>query len=465
MLTGMGAEAVRSQLERALHDRGMAGRVEGLSRLSGGASRDTWSFALVDDGHRTELILQRSRPGGIRTGVGMAGEAELVRAAAEAGVPVPTVLAWSDHADELAQAWAVTEHIAGETIPRRVLRSLADDEVGARRLTRELGRAAAAIGRIDPARVPHLHQEDQVDQFRELLDGFGQPSPAFELGLRWLEEHRPDPVEARVVHGDLRLGNLIVGEGGLRAVIDWELAHLGDPVEDLAWPCVRAWRFGGAGAVGGFGDREALYLAYEAASGRTVDRARARWWEVLSTLKWGVMCIIQARTHLDGLNRSVELATIGRRVCENEYDLLRLTHPHLDPGPAPATDPRPPRPETGLHGRPTAAELVEAVEEYLREDVLATTEGQVRFHARVAANALAVVARELVAGPGAERDHAERLASLGVEDEAGLARAIRSGRWAGEEAELEGAVWASVLAKLAVANPAYAEGAGAGAGS
>jgi hypothetical protein len=257
------------------------------------------------------------------------------------------------------------------------------------------------------------------------------------------------------VHGDLRLGNLIVDEGGLRAVIDWELAHIGDPMEDLAWPCVRAWRFGADAPVGGFGDRETFYGAYEAVSGRDVDRDRARWWEALSTLKWGVMCILQAQTHLGGVNRSVELAAIGRRVCENEYDLLRLTHPHLsDATVAPAADDASGAPgATGLQGRPTAVELVEAVREYLRGDVLEATDGRVQFHARVAANTLAVVERELEQGPVAEAAHAARLADLGFSDESALAEAIRRGSVDDRTDDIEATVWAAVTSKLAIANP------------
>ena len=448
------APSLQSSLGEALVGAGLGGEVVELERLSGGASRDTWAFSLVDGLARRELILQRARPGGIRTGVGMSGEAELVRAAGDAGVPVPGVVAWSTEPDAVGEAWAVTERLEGETIPRRILRSL--DEAGAERLTRQLGEAAGAVRNIDTERVPHLHREDQVVQFRDLLDAMGQPSPAFEMGFRWLEDHRPDDVEPAVVHGDLRLGNLIVDDDGLRAVIDWELAHIGDPTEDLAWPCVRAWRFGGPGAVGGFGDRESFYEAYESASGISVDRDRAHWWEALSTLKWGVMCILQAQTHLGGVNRSVELAAIGRRVCENEYDLLALTHPHLgDGGPGESADAGEDRVArgTGLHGRPTAVELVEAVREYLRADVIQATDGRVQFHARVAANALAVVERELEQGPAAESAHAEQLADLGFTDEADLAAAIRSGS-VDDRAEAVGStVWAAVQSKLAIANP------------
>jgi aminoglycoside phosphotransferase (APT) family kinase protein len=131
-------------------------------------------------------------------------------------------------------------------------------------------------------------------------------------------------VAQAVVHGDFRLGNLLVGPAGLVAALDWELVHLGDPMEDLAWLVVRAWRFGSAGAVAGLGSRDELAVAYEAAGGAPVDLDAMRWWEILGTIKWGVICMMQTSSHLSGANRSVELAAIGRRTCEAEYDLMLL---------------------------------------------------------------------------------------------------------------------------------------------
>jgi aminoglycoside phosphotransferase (APT) family kinase protein len=172
--------------------------------------------------------------------------------------------------------------------------------------------------------VAGLDVADQVAQYRAVLDASGQPHPAFELGFRHLEATRPAVTATTVVHGDFRLGNLIVGPDGLRAVIDWELVHLGDPLEDLSWLCVKSWRFGAAPRVGGFGEVPELVSAYEEASARTVDLDALRWWETFGTLKWGIMCIMQATAHLSGAARSVELAAIGRRVCEVEHDLLLL---------------------------------------------------------------------------------------------------------------------------------------------
>jgi aminoglycoside phosphotransferase (APT) family kinase protein len=292
----------------------LGGTVSGLRRLSGGASRETWSFAL--DGR--PLILRRDPVGAARTG-GMLREADLFRAAAGAGVPVPELLDASDDASIVGSSFLVMAHVDGETIPRKILR---DPEFAEARpkLARQCGEVLARLHSIPVEAVPGLEEQDQVAQYRAVLDGLAQPHPTFELAFRWLEDHRPASPRRAVVHGDFRNGNLIVGPEGVRAVLDWELAHAGDPMEDLGWLCVKSWRFGVDLPVGGFGTYDDLLEGY----GGDVDREALRWWEVLGNLKWGIMCIMQAVTHTSGAVRSVELAAIGRRVCEVEWDLLEL---------------------------------------------------------------------------------------------------------------------------------------------
>lgn len=307
-----------------------AGRVvtiEGLRRLSGGASRETWSFdAVTAGGARHGLVLRRD-PG---AAVGLSDrsvEFALLAAAHDGGVGTPRVWFLLEADDGLGSGF-VMERIDGETIPRRILR---DDEYAAARpkLARQCGDQAARIHALDPAGLPALPAQgarEQIELYRGYLDGFGEPHPALELGLRWLERHAPsDPAPPTLVHGDFRNGNFVVGPDGIRAVLDWELAHLGDPVEDLGWLCVKSWRFGvNDRPVGGFGAVDDLLAAYRAAGGREVDPAELRYWEAMGTLKWGVICEIQAFTHLQGAIRSVELATLGRRVAEMEWDLLDL---------------------------------------------------------------------------------------------------------------------------------------------
>jgi len=293
-----------------------------LTRLPGGASRETWSFSVRGpDGTTRRLVLRRDPPGAPVSGLGL--EAGLLQAAARAGVPVPRVIVAGDRSDGLGAAFMVMEFVEGETIPRRILRDAALAEVRPR-LAGQCGQVLATLHRIPPAEVPGLAGGDALEQLRGLLDRLGQPHPAFELGMRWLAETRPARSGQSVVHGDFRNGNLIVGVEGIRAVLDWELAHLGDPLEDLGWLCVKAWRFGSALPVGGFGTVEQLVTAYEGAGGGPVDAASLHWWQVLGTLRWGIICIVQALTHTTGALRSVELAAIGRRVCEVEWDLLEL---------------------------------------------------------------------------------------------------------------------------------------------
>jgi aminoglycoside phosphotransferase (APT) family kinase protein len=169
----------------------------------------------------------------------------------------------------------------------------------------------------------------EIAEFQREIDGFGWPRPVFQLALRWLRDHDPGPSErVTLVHGDFRHGNLMIGPDGVRAVLDWELAHLGDPMEDLGWICVNSWRFGVIDKpVGGFGTYEELFSGYEAASGIAVDVARVKFWEVMGTLRWGVMCVGMMQRFRLGPDHSMERAMIGRRSSETEIDLLRLLAP------------------------------------------------------------------------------------------------------------------------------------------
>ena len=441
-------------------------RIEGLRRLSGGASAETWSFdAVWNDGRVDPLVLRRDveRPPGSTPRV---REGPLLVAADAAGVPVPRVVVDGDATTAADaglgdRAFLLLERVDGETIPRRILRDEAY-AVARSRLTAQCGEALARIHHIPVDAVPFLHAEDPLPTWRGILDGFGQPHPTFELALRWLAEAPPPTGRLAVIHGDFRNGNLIVGPDGLRAVLDWELAHLGDPLEDLGWLCVKAWRFGRDEPVGGFGTREELFQAYEQAGGGRVDPAAARWWEVLGTLKWGIMCIAQAFTHLSGATRSVELAAIGRRVCENEWDLLDLMEgpSGTDVVPTAADDPVPAAPANPTpHDVPTVSQLVEAVRQFLKGDVMASTEGRVHFHTRVAVNVLAMVERELALGPAQARAHRAELASLGVADETELAARLRDGDASlrARRDDVVAALRRTVRAKLEVANPSYLE--------
>ncbi|MEO8457062.1 MAG: phosphotransferase family protein [Chloroflexota bacterium] len=312
-------------------------RVENMRLLTGGASRQTWSFdATVEhaDGRSETLALvARADP---RVGVNtMSRETEyrVLQAAYDAGVPVPRMHLLGD--DSLGVPFFLMDHVEGETIARRILR---DDQYaeGRKVMASQLGEIAAAIHRV-PLDTPGLAKLPQTElgltpaetelarieaTYRSItLD----PHPAYELAFRWLKRNVPPQSDLTLVHGDYRMGNLIVGPEGVRSVLDWELAHIGDPMEDFGFLCVRSWRFGNDHLpVGGVGQREELYAAYERAGGRKVDPQVQRWWEILGNLRWGIICIMQARAYLDGLSKSVELATIGRRTAETEWELMEL---------------------------------------------------------------------------------------------------------------------------------------------
>jgi aminoglycoside phosphotransferase (APT) family kinase protein len=307
--------------------------VEGVNRLSGGASQETWAFDVLAPQGRSRWVMRRNPAGaGERSelGCGLATEARLMELALAAGVPVPRVACVLVPDDGLGIGFVMTR-VDGETIPRRILR---DDAFASARplLARQCGELAARIHGIDPSRLPPLRQAPARAELAAYLERHRShrvARPVFELAFRWLEDHLPArAAEPRLVHGDFRHGNLMIGEAGVRAVLDWELAHLGDPMEDLGWICVNSWRFGNVDLpVGGFGTREELFAGYEAAGGGRVDPQAVRFWEVLGTLKWGVMCDGMAASFLSGRERNVERAAIGRRASETEIDLLGLLAP------------------------------------------------------------------------------------------------------------------------------------------
>jgi len=301
-------------------------RIQGLRRCSGGASRETWALDALDGGQHVHPLVLRRDPSGQPGATGRGIESAVLAAAERAGVPAPSVRALLDPDDGLGAGFLM-DRIDGETIPRRILR----EEIFAAarpRLAAQCGAIAAKIHAVDPASLPELPvmgAREQLDQQRALLDGFDEPHPALELGLRWLDERVPKAAEPALVHGDFRNGNFVIGPDGIRAVLDWELAHLGDPIEDLGWLCVKSWRFGNTDLIaGGFGSLDELIAAYADTSGTAISEDAVRFWVVLGTVKWGVICIGQAFTHLIGTVRSVELAALGRRVAEMEWDLLDL---------------------------------------------------------------------------------------------------------------------------------------------
>jgi aminoglycoside phosphotransferase (APT) family kinase protein len=314
--------------ERSL---GGPGRVENLRRLTGGASQQTWSFDWASEVSGASALILRRNTRPQAANLSSATEYALIGAAAAAEVPVPETRFLLSEDDDLGRGY-VMARIEGETIPRKILRD-AEFAPALPRMTEQAGQILARIHATDISAIEGIPapKEDVAPamhvlaQYRSMIDQFGDPHPTFEVAMRWLEDEMPETPVTTLVHGDFRNGNLMVGSEGIRAVLDWELAHIGDPIEDLGWLCVKSWRFGQVDRpVGGFGQIEDLCAAYAAAGGRGATPERVKYWMVYGTLRWGVICQFQASLHRTAVSRSVELAAIGRRVCETEWDLLEL---------------------------------------------------------------------------------------------------------------------------------------------
>jgi aminoglycoside phosphotransferase (APT) family kinase protein len=309
-----------------------------LRLLTGGASRQTWSFDAVlerGDGQvvTLPLILRSDPQKGMQSVTDRATEYRVIAAAHAEGVPVPKPYLVGD--DSLGVPFFLMERIAGEVLARRLLR----DELYSQArqvMTAQLATALARIHRAPiaqydlsglPAPPPERSPAaEEIDRFEHNYRAATfDPHPAFELALRWLRQRLPQIQERALIHGDFRIGNVIFGPEGVRAILDWEAAHIGDPMEDLGWLCVRSWRFGSDHLpVGGIGTREEFQRVYEEAGGYPVDPERVRFWEVFGNLRWGMICISLTRPFLDGRSPNVELGAIGRRAAETEWELLTL---------------------------------------------------------------------------------------------------------------------------------------------
>jgi aminoglycoside phosphotransferase (APT) family kinase protein len=311
---------------------GSPGTIHDLQRLTGGANKTTWSFDAEVDGERRPFILQlastrvidESNPiAAVSPHLTAEEDARLMIAAVKANVPAPRVRAILEPTDELGSGY-VTERVAGETLATRILRE--EQYASARAsMATQCGTILAAIHRIPLAEVPFLKRLEPAEHVavqRMIADYHGFRLPALELGLRWAAEHAPKKVRHTVVHGDFRAGNFIVGEEGIRCVLDWEIGQSGDPMQDLGWVCVKTWRFGGKNPVGGFGTREDLFAAYEKAGGKSVDPAHVRFWEAYGSVKWAIGCLSLGTRGME--ENGIERCAIGRRIEEPLWDFLNL---------------------------------------------------------------------------------------------------------------------------------------------
>jgi aminoglycoside phosphotransferase (APT) family kinase protein len=306
--------------------------VAAIRRLTAGANQETWAFDVVTPNGVLPLILRRAKGGTLQraTGIGLEVEAHILAAAGAAGVPTPEVVYVLGAEDGFGKGY-VMRRIAGETLPHRILRG--EDYAAARPLlAAQSGASLAAIHAVPTASAAGLASFtplSRVEWLQEQYLATQQVNPVFSWAFAWLRHHAPPPpASPALVHGDFRHGNLMIGPEGIRAVLDWENAHIGDPAEDLGWLCVPSWRFGRLDQpVGGFGQRDELLAAYVAAGGVAPSPERWRFWEAYGSLYWGVVCARSVCEFRSGSDPSLERALIARRASECELDLLRLIAP------------------------------------------------------------------------------------------------------------------------------------------
>ena len=389
------SKSLTAGLTRALARAGLSAPC-GLERLSGGANMESWRFAARNQ----PCVLRRAPSLEMMAGRPMdhAGEAALIRAARRAGVMAPEVLVELEPEDGIGSGFVMAA-LPGTPDPAAILAE-ADPKV----LIGDIARELVAVHRTDCAglAVPVMDTAQALAELKARFLAYGGDRPVLALACRWLEANLPEPVPPRLVHGDFRLGNLLVEHGRLSGVLDWELAHLGDPHEDMAFGCMTVWRFTRPDRPGyGLTTIDELARAYEAAGGEAFDPARFRFWTVYRTFWWALGCLQMGAFWRSGTDRSLERVVVARRTSEQELDLLLLLEEE-----APAeerTRQLPPPAETATpgQGEPSGAEVLTAVSEWLASDIKPLVSGRGKFDLAVARNALGIVARELTARPQA----------------------------------------------------------------
>ena len=318
---------ILGRLQRAVQRRfGAAARIENPELATLGGSNRTLLFDLLEHSGRRRLVMRQENYRLAHTPfIAPHDQYRLLELAVAHEIPVPTPIFELDDADGLARGHIVS-CVAGETLPRRLL----NDQKYALARAHFAAEAGGIIGRLHSIDVAYADflattpdSRDPLAAQLARLDAYGEAHPAVELAVRWLERHRPPSRTRRLLHGDFRTGNLIMDENGIRAVLDWECAHLGDPMEEFGWLCLRSWRFGQIERpVGGFTTRPELYAAYQAVSGIEVDPEAVRWWEIFGFVRWIVLNIMQAHGHWTHARRSPAFASCGRNTCLIEYDLM-----------------------------------------------------------------------------------------------------------------------------------------------
>ena len=391
------------------------GSLSSCKKLTAGASQETYCIACDSDNGEVLLALRRAVPTAESQSaipsIGLETEAKLLSLAATGGIAVPQVIYVLHDTDGLGAGFLM-QWLEGETLGQRITR--ADEFARVRpKLAFECGVQLARIHNLDWAAaglecdLPTVAPETLVDETWASYSELDIPVPMIDYTWRWLQQNLPASSSKSLVHGDFRNGNLMVTAEGINAVLDWELAHIGDPMRDLGYLCVNSWRFGQRDLpVGGFGEIDDLLTGYKSVAGIDVSREDVHFWQVFGSFWWAITALRMAQTWRTGENPGVERPVIGRRSSEAQMDCVNL----LIPG-----DFALPRTSEELAAGsqlPMPAELLESVRHFLREDVAATADSHTSFMARVAANALGIVQREVLHGPALAAAECSRLKSL-----------------------------------------------------
>ena len=389
-----------------------------VDRLSGGASQETYRLVIETSGGEKRLALRRT-PGGEYAEItpqhpGLDVEALLMQSSLAVGVPEPEVYYVLQREDELGDGFLM-EWLDGEALGSRIVRS-PEFEAIRPKLAYECGKVLAQIHSIDldatglRARLWEIPPAEFVEQTWERYRLLDTPQPMIDYVAGWLMENLPEQHETALVHNDFRNGNFMLSPDGIVAVLDWEVAHVGDPMRDLGWICTNSWRFGASDPVGGFGQYEDLFRGYEDESGKTVDPEHVKFWEVFGSFWWSVGCLGMAEHYRSGPDKTVERPAIGRRTSECQVDCVNL----LIPGPVEMV-----KESSGFTSVdiPRTDELLVSVRDFLRNDVMDETTGRANFLSRVAANSLDIVLRELTLGPIHQALELDRLQALFQSDE------------------------------------------------
>lgn len=457
------ATEFESKLEKVLvkHIAGCS-KLVSAERLSGGIAQETYRLSIIVGGNQKPLALRRAaggeyvKPSADHPGIPV--EALLMKCAREAGVPEPEVHYVLTGDDDLGDGF-IMEWLDGEALGARIVRSDQFKDIRPK-LAYECGRILAKIHRIDLKRsgldrkLAVIPPDEFVDQTWERYKQYHTPQPMIDYTARWLKENLPGNSESTLVHNEFRNGNIMISAEKVIAVLDWEAAHIGDPMRDLGWLCTNSWRYNSDKPVGGFGDYQDLFRGYEDESGKRIDAEQVKFWEVFGSFWWAVVSLGLVHRHRTGLDKSVEQPAAGRRSSESQVDCVNL----IIAGPVEVIA----APElASTLDMPSADELLTSVRDFLRQDVMGETSGRTNFLARVASNSLDIVIRERALGSKLrERELARLIDFYETEDNLEnlswrLVSELRDGTLSLENDALKTHLRSTVVNQIAIDQPKY----------